>query len=384
MRCQEDSIEIDGLRVARGIADWLCQLQHPYTDYNPAAASMLFSTEYVGLDYPASNWNYAFSIMGLLGAYKAFEEPFYEQAALRLGGYLKTLQIFDPFHEEHYGAIREFSPQTPWCYTRDALSAAWGFLELYRHNGEEEYLQRARIWAKWFFRKGLDEEGYPFFGVQFDPDFPHRKPHIRNDMQGSFQGGCLNFLYQLAKETGEKEWIGNRFLGIADHFVRYIQQPSGFFLSVSRDTKKPPEQDEYHALHRANDDLGTLGLLCAYRVTGNKAYLVAIKKFLNAVFASQLHDGNFEKSIAPIPVVLNVLSEADGLVEVSSMRPESVKLALKVLYSRQCDGAVNPKMRGGLIESIDNPEYVTVRSSCYALIYLLKHFAGIKDYLTGK
>lgn len=373
-----------GLKVARGIADWLCNIQGRWTDCNPAAGSMPFSAQNNGLETPASNWNYGFSIMALLSAAQAFDEPYYRQTALRYAGYLKTLQIFDPFHKQHYGAIREVTPQTPWCFTRDSLSAAWGFLELYRETDQEEYLQRAILWAEWFLREGLDEEGYPKFGVIFDEYFPQREPNIEPNVQGSFQGGCLNFLYQLGRETADAKWTGEVFINIADIFVNDIQQPSGFFLSICRDTKQPPEKDIYRDLHRANDDLGTLGLLCAYRVTGNTKYLASIEKFLQAVFASQHRDGNFENSIAPVPVVLNIVDEAGDLIDVPAITEDAVNRALQALYARRCEGIVASSMRGGLYEWADQPYITCVRSSCYALIYLLKRFAGSRSFLSGQ
>jgi len=379
---RNEELKSKAIKVSRGLADFLCQLRSLHTDFNPSAGSLLFSVEHNGLEFPASNWNYAFAAMGLFAASRYFDEPYYEKSAMQLMGYLKTLQIFDPYHKEHYGAIREYSPQTPWCYTRDALSAAWGFLETYRYTGDEEYLDRAKLWAKWFLKKGLDDEKYPLFGVQFDKDFSHRTPHIQNEMQGSFQGGCLNFLYHLACQTGESSWTGEEFIKIADIFVDHIQQPDGFFVSVDRKTKKVSDDMIFRKLHRANDDLGTLGLLCAYRVTGKKKYLASIEKFMNAVFAAQREDGHFEDSVAPIPVVLNTLLEAKDLVNVDTIKSDSISRALNALFSRQCDGEVNPRMRGGLVEMESAMQYVTVRSSSYALIYLLKAFGGIHDYLT--
>jgi hypothetical protein len=201
-------------------------------------------------------------------------------------------------------------------------------------------------------------------------------------VQGCFQGGCLNFLYHLAQETGDQKWVGPVFSGIADHFIRYIQQPSGHFATIERATKLPPPADPQSGLHRVNDDLGTLGLLCAYRVTGDRRYLESIERFLNAVFRDQRADGFFEDSVASIPVVLNILHEVGDLVSLPDMAPDAVPRALRALYSRQSDGNRNPHMRGGMIETLE--PFVCARSSGYALIALLKMFADIPDYLTAR
>ncbi len=380
-----ESLRSQGLVCARGIADWLCTVQSPHQEDNAAAGSFPWVIQSNGPEGPANNWNIAFAAMGLLAAYKAFGDPGYERAALRMGRYLKTLQIFEPFLPEHYGAIREKTPQTPWCYTRDALSVAWAFIELYRHTHDAEYLERARLWGEWFLARGRDDEGWPLWMHQFEPFFKGQEPQMRNDLQGCFQGGSLNFLYQIGRETGDPKWTGEPFVRIADFFVEHIQQPSGYFLSIDRATKQPPETDPQGGLHRANDDLGTLGLLCAYRITGNRRYLASIEKFLNAVFAAQRDDGRFEDSIAGTPVVLNTLYElercpgdARSLVRVS-IKEQAIERALAALYATQSDGDRNPRQKGALYEVSD--KFVCARSSCYALLFLLKLCAGVPDYL---
>ena len=239
------------LECARQIADWLCMVQAPCVDRFPPAGFFPFQVLTSGDEVPANNWNYAFASMGLLAAYRTFQDPRYEQAALAMGRYLKSLQILDPFHGENYGAIREVTPFTNWCYTRDSLSAAWGFIELYRHTRDSEYLERARLWGEWFLKKGCDEDGWPWWGHELEPALNtwHPKPQMCPEIQGSFQGGSLNFFYQLAKETGDKKWIGTPFLRIADFFVEHIQQPSGFFASIERASKRPPTADPQGGLH---------------------------------------------------------------------------------------------------------------------------------------
>lgn len=383
------------LDCSQGIADWLCMVQAPPVGENmPPVGFMPFIVRPgTREEHPAQNWNYAFGIMGLLGAYRIFGEPRYEAAALNMGRYLKQLQIFDPFHKEDYGAIREVTPYTPWCYTRDALSVAWSFIELYRHTKDSEWLERARLWGEWFLRKGRDEEGWPYWGHTFDPLFEAVQPWpvMRNDIQGSFQTGSLNFLYQMALETGDDSWIGKPFTDIADHCVNYIQQDSGFFAPIERKTKKPPEKDPQGGLHRINDDLATLGLLCAYKATGDDQYLNSIKKYLHAVINAQREDGRFEDSVACIPLILNLLIEGSSVLETSY--PDSfVESATTALLSSQSDGRFNPRMRGGILEygpdhilSVESREqnYVCARSSCYALIVLPKLVGQEVPFLKG-
>jgi hypothetical protein len=66
----------------------------------------------------------------------------------------------------------------------------------------DQGLACARAIADWLCRCGLDEEGYPLWGVQFEPYFREPGPQMCNHIQGSFQGGCLNVLWQLGQATG--------------------------------------------------------------------------------------------------------------------------------------------------------------------------------------
>jgi uncharacterized protein YyaL (SSP411 family) len=384
-------LKIRSLECARRIADWLCNVQAPQTGEGyPPVGYFPFAVSPNGSEIIAANWNYAFASMGLLSAFKHFKNPRYERAALDMGRYMKSLQILDPFHGDNYGAIREITPFTPWCFTRDALSVAWGFIELYRHTRDGEYLERARLWGEWFLNKGCDEEGWPFWGHVFEPVFEASAPwpDLQNHVQGSFQGGSLNFLYQMFQETGDHKWIGPRFLCIADHFVKHIQHPSGFFEHVSRSTKQPLEKDPQQGLHRANDDLGSLGLLCAYKATGNKLYLDSIEKYLEAVLHGQMGDGRFEESVACIPVVLNMLIEGEGILSAIPSRDAAMEKAVEALVSAQSDGKYNARMLGGILEHgaahkkphSDGKSYVCARSSCYSLIVLLKRAAGMGEY----
>ena len=377
-----DHLTPDALRCARALADWIVANQTPDRNADPDSGNFPFSVTAANVPRGANNWNHAFAIMGLLAAADAFQDEKYRTAAIRMGRYLKQLQIFDPFHARHYGAFREMTPQTPWCYVRDALSAAWAMLELYRVTGEAEYLERARLWDAWFRKEGLGPRHWPLWGVQFDEFFPEDVMVLRNEMLGCFHGGGLNFFYQMYRTTGNRSYIEGVYEHMADFFVSTIQQPDGLFRTVSADTCTVPENDPQNGLHRANDDLGTLGLLGAWRIYGKQSYLDSIRKFLNCVFAHQQPDGSFETSCAATPVVLNILRETEGIISVDTIQPGAIEAALKALFARQFNCPENPLKHGSFDEMNDGA--CCARSNCYALIVLLKLFAQDNIYLSAR
>lgn len=359
------------LEFVRLAADHLVENQC-HEKYDANYGRFPFYYEPGGESWGANNWNLAFGFMAMYAAARALNEPKYAKAGRDMIGYLKRLQIFDPYLQDHYGAIRELTPQTPWCYTRDALSGAWGFLEYFRETGDEMGLERAEMWFDWFMRKGMDEGGYPLWGVRFEPG--DESCQMCNDMRGSFQGGGLNFFYQMFRTTGDDRYVGKFFENIADYFVSCIQQEDGFFRTVEAATGKVPPADPQNGLHKVNDDLGTLGLLCALQVYPKPEYQAAIDKFLKAVFARQEESGHFEHTCAGIPVILNICHELG--------RPwdEAQEKALNALLSRQFRDP-SDKLRYGGLNEMDNGA-VCARSLCYSIIVLCKIFADDHRFLT--
>jgi uncharacterized protein YyaL (SSP411 family) len=378
----DNTLKNEALKVARDIADWICSVQSPWISILPDAGGIPFSVEILNHRIPAPNWCYSFVSMGLASAYEVFKDEKYKIAQRHLIKVLSTFQIFDPFNKKHYGAIREYTSLAPWCFTRDALSGGWGMLEYYKFTKDKQYLERAEIFGNWLIKEGLDEEGYPWFGVWLDEtieDMP--KNHIENDIQGNFQGGSLNFFYKMYKTTGDKKWC-QYMKPIADIFCDYIQQDSGYFASVDRKTKKPlPSNDTYVQLHRGNDDFGTLGLLGAYNVFGEKKYLNSIEKFLTAVWKNQRKDGFFEDSVAASPVILNITWQVRDLIKISTLTNEKFRAAIVALLSAQCDSSQGIYLKGALRENVSNPVEATMRANQYSLILLLKLFAQKDNYL---
>ncbi len=367
------------LNSARLTAEWYVRNVNWDVNTSAAAGSFPFQTSFNIRPVTAysAQWNLGFGIMGMLSAGKVFDEERYFDTAAQMMNYVKTLQIFEPFLPEDYGAFRELTPQTTWCYVRDALSAAWGCLAYYEATGKEEYLERARLWAEWFLRRGMDETGWPVWGRLFDSKKGHRQPEMYMDMHGCFHGGCLNFFYHLARLSGDKKWVGGFFEHIADYFAGVIQQKDGFFRTVRKETRMVPDADPQSGLHRGNDDLGTLGLLCAWKALGKESYLRSIEKFLAGAFSRQQEDGHFEKSCAAIPVILNVLHEGNGIIDFT---PDEIacQKAADALIARQFTHA-DPLFNGAFNEGGDGD--MCMRSSTYAMIYLLKHYGGDNRFL---
>ncbi len=372
-----------GLECARNIAEYYVRIQNPYTDFNPGAGSFCFTYDQQGAGgVSATQWVQAFAAMGLFSAARVFDDKRYFQAAEKMGEQIKTLQIFDPFLQKHYGALREHTPQTTWCYVRDGLSGAWSFIEFYRETKKEEYLDRAILWAEWYLREGQDEDGWPLWGIDLEQKWRDGSALMRNDVVGDFHGGCLNFFYQLYKATGDKKWIGDFFTSFAARFVKYVQQTDGYYRTILKNSLQVPNSDPQGGLHKSNDDLSSLGLLCAYRVTNDYSYIMAVEKFLGAVQKDQDVSGFFEKSVAGIPVVLNTILEAEAMDVKHNFSAQAEQNALKALFSRQLDGSVFPLIAGGINELNDGCP--CSRSSAYALIVLLKLFAGESIFLASQ
>ena len=339
-------------------------------------------------EYHPAQWTNAFGAMALLAAGRTFGKEEYERAAVLAGDYLKALQVFSPFLKEDYGAFNEIGPNTNWCYTRDSVSAAWGFLVLYKATGDEEYLERARLFAEWFVRRTLDPDGWPVSRVFFTKQAHDRitsRPGGENidefmNVQGYFQGGGLNFFKLLAETPGDGKWVSDMYLKIADLLVDRMQEPCGNYNSVKIATK------EFNPPKYVRDDFCSLGLIGAYKLTKNPKYIQSVEKYPRYAFSIQLPDGSFkdDDSIASIPEILNAAYEAEGLMDTSFIHEDAVERALGFLFKRQYDGWLDRKMAGGFIEEtlVDinswPPPVFTIhlRGTSYATLFLLKLATG--------
>ena len=153
------------LESAREAAEYIYRSQNCQGQAYGYLPSGMESERYI--EYKPAQWTMAFGAMALSAASSAFQEERFKKASLIAAEYIKSLQVFSPFLKEDYGAFNECGPHTNWCYTRDSVSAAWGFLVLYKATHNEEYLERARLFAEWFAPRTLDRDGWPVSRVFF-------------------------------------------------------------------------------------------------------------------------------------------------------------------------------------------------------------------------
>ena len=338
-------------------------------------------------EYNPAQWTNAFGSMALMAAGEIFENEVYKRAALSAGEFNKTLQVFSPFMEKDYGAINE-GDHYNWCYTRDSVSAAWGFLVLYRATGDKEYLERARLFAEWFVRRTLDKDGWPMSRVFFTQAAHDRitsRPGGENidefmNVQGYFQGGGLNFFKLLAELSGDNKWVSDMYLNMANLLVDRMQEPCGNYNSVKIKT------GEFNPPKYVRDDFCSLGLLGAYKLTKNPKYIQSVEKYLRYAFSIQKEDGSFkdDDSIASIPEILNAAYEAEGLMDTSFISKDAIERGFNYLFKRQYDGWLDRRMAGGFIEdtmidinSWPPPVFIVhLRGTSYATLFLLKVATG--------
>ena len=259
---------------------------------------------------------------------------------------------------------------------------------LYKATHDEEYLERARLFAEWFVRRTLDRDGWHVSRVFFTKQAHDRitsRPGGENidefaNVQGYFQGGGLNFFKLLAETSGDGKWVSDMYLRMADLLVDRMQEPCGNYNSVKIATK------EFNPPKYVRDDFCSLGLIGAYKLTKNPKYIQSVEKYLRYAFSIQLPDGSFkdDDSIASIPEILNAAYEAEGLMDTSFIHEDAVKSAFDFLFKRQYDGWLYRKMAGGFIEEtfVDinswPPPVFTIhlRGTSYATLFLLKMATG--------
>jgi hypothetical protein len=244
--------------------------------------------------YPTSGWcrgmgvwGQAVGILALLALRETGGQPSIEgrsisQAsllgAIRAARYLMSLQILDSRDERKFGAFREHTPQSGFSFPRDAATGGFGLLALYRLTHQEEYLERANLFCRWYARHGSDANAWPVVTFPFDTCQP-RDEHSA----GLWQAGGALVYYYLAELTGQKQWLEGGLRPMADRAVQMCNE------------LEARAEDQFGGLHGlgGNDDFATLTLLAAYRSFGERKYMERVARNINMLIKGQHPDGSF-------------------------------------------------------------------------------------------
>ena len=168
-------------------------------------------------------WGQGVAIMGLLGIAERLDwagDP-YRKSAIAAGKYLMSLQILDQRDERLFGAMREASPQWEWIYPRDGATGGMGLCVLHRETKEEEYLYRARLFADWYIRNAMNEDGWPAYEYKLDK----REGIWRTP--GVWQAGAGLMFYYLYRLTGEKRYIEEGLRPLMEGYKRICAESEG-------------------------------------------------------------------------------------------------------------------------------------------------------------
>ena len=212
-------------------------------------------------------WGQAMAIMNLLDLAKhtATDSGRFRHAAALGADYLKTLQVMDFRLPKSIGAFREHTPQTPESYPRDGVTGAFGLCRLYQETRQEEWLERARLFADWWVKHGTDDRGWPFITFHIDQQHGHnRAMHVVGEeaagdmIPGDWQAGAAIFFYQMYRLTQDKAYLQNGFDPLIQGLAAIYEQHRG-----------APIVEGFHGevpISHGNDDFALVALICAYRL----------------------------------------------------------------------------------------------------------------------
>lgn len=379
-------------KCAGKIAQWMVanQVQDDNDANNGRLPGLYTPEEGEGSLSYSINWTSGASLKGLLMMMSAhIEDKIFYQSALRIGEYLKTLQITGQFAGKHEGAFREITPQTNWCFPRDGLTAAWALLRLYQITREKEYLQRVKLFNEWFFRVAFTGN-WPLWKVNFSG-----KQDLPDSLHGSFHGGTAAYFWDYYRVTGDSKWMDKGVKQILEYLLKYFLQENGEF-KIIRDSKNNyyldgKDSDNYpvfwQRMHRYNDDFSSQGLLGGYLYYKESRYLQKAEQFAGWLLSKQNEDGSFGKPFVPSASATSILLFLDlyDLTGKKKYYKAALAAASHIVFLQDKDVSCHRSYGGIYGESgrIEHPrKVINLRVTSYALIALLRltKESGLKCY----
>ena len=322
----------------------------------------------------SSGWQTAFGIMAVLSLHKLTGEKKYLDSAALAVEWLKSLQILDQRDPTLYGAFREETQLFNWSHPRDAVSSAWGLLCYAQYVGDEDCMERAKIFADWMIKYAFKGD-WPKCTVNLGPGgLPN------NDLLGSFQSGGILFfhdLYDASQEERYKQTAKRMSDFYADNFFNEQGELTVFLESTPEIDAQWPQA--WRDMHRVNDDFGSIALVRSYEVFQCEKYRKRLDAFMHWTFSIEKPGGGFlnpemEVGSATVPIALDrylsLVSPKDKpLCELVMMRCLDHLLTFQQTSDdKQIDGAflgLDIQCKSG------HGRWVNIRCTAYAILALL-------------
>lgn len=357
--------------------------EHPWGGIQDSADLGRFVYEYRLPGFKARGngvWGQATAIMGLLALHKRTNEGHYHHNATLAGDYLCSLQWLDPRVPESVGGFREHSPLTKWSYPRDAATGVFGLMALFKHTGDEEYLQRSRMFADWWLEHGTDEDNWPFVSFNLAKGKgTNRRQSVTGEegegepfVAGDWQAGAGLFLYYLYKAANEARYVDEGLRPMLDRCIEFYQ-------------RNPVEnvQEGFHGqveVSYGNDDFALSALLAGFLALDDKRYLDAAVERIKGLLAIMDDDGSYPSFAGTFVCGIN----AANLIEMNEsldlgLDLEDVKQSLRktALFGLTLQETENkdPRLFGGLYGQSNfgvGRDWIHQRSTSYSISFYLR------------
>lgn len=337
------------------------------------------------------NWQTGAALMALLSCYRRTNDDRYLKGAELAGRYIMSLQVLDKYDPRYYGTIREITPQSMEFAPRDATTAAWALVWLYKFTGKEEYLRRAILFGD-FHLKYCMCEGWPLYSSYMEKEFANFYA------RGSFQSGTGLFYYDLFMASDDPRYIEFGMRPIADNYLRYFLKDNGELrqereIFTWQAKKESKQEDVTLHMHMFNDDFGAAMLQTASDLFKDEKYREGAKRYALWLAEHQDKDGGFCGGGHPsgVPVALMYFHDLGQYYNDEKLLKACGK-ALNKLLSMQCRDTGNDKLDGGFKGKYEGPAdfpgggntCVNNRTTSYALNALIKLESDVNDIWLGR
>lgn len=206
--------------------------------------------------------------------------------------YLKSLQVMDFRLPKSIGGFREHTPMTAESYPRDGVTGGFGLCRLFKETQDEEWLERAKLFAEWWINHGTDENNWPYITFNLDKQYGHNhsmqvvgEEYNMEFVKGDWQAGSAIFFYQLYKLTGDERWIEHGFDPLIIGLTRIYEEQSGKPIVAGFHGEVP--------ISYGNDDFALCALVCAYRLKREKRMLDLLQERIAAQNSLMDEDGSY-------------------------------------------------------------------------------------------